>query len=148
MVNVPDKAYDLARTFEGLRLEPYRDAAGLWTVGYGRLLSRDKTKGLSDFPAITLEKAEEFLAQDLNRAALSVNRLCPVSLNENQYAALIDFTFNTGSGNLQASTLRKKINRLEFEEAGDEFLKWIWAGGVKLPGLVKRRRAERELWLE
>ena len=145
-MNVPPEAYDLARTFEGLRLDPYRDAAGYWTVGYGHLLSRDKSKGASNFPPITHKEAEALLTSDLEKAARSVLRLCPVPLTEGRLSALIDFTFNLGSGNLQISTLRKLVNRGDMTEAVDEFHKWVYAGGVKLPGLVRRRAAEAEIF--
>ena len=145
-MNVPSEAYDLARTFEGLRLDPYRDAAGYWTVGYGHLLSRDKTKGLSGFSPITHEEAKALLTIDLQKAARSVLRLCLVPLTEGRFSALIDFTFNLGAGNLQASTLLRMVNRGDYESAVDEFHKWVYAGGVKLPGLVRRRAAEAEIF--
>lgn len=145
-MNVPSEAYDLARAFEGLRLNPYRDAAGYWTVGYGHLLSRDKSEGASDFPSITHKEAEALLASDLEKAARSVLRLCPVPLTEGRFSALIDFTFNLGSGNLQISTLRKLVNRGDMTEAIEEFHKWVYAGGIKLPGLVRRRAAEAEIF--
>ena len=145
-MNVPVEAYNLARTFEGLRLEPYRDAAGYWTVGYGRLLSRDKTKGASDFSPITHKEAEALLASDLVKASRSVINLCPVPLTDGQFSALIDFTFNLGGGNLEASTLRHSINRGEMAEAAEQFGRWVYAGGVKLPGLIRRRAAEARLF--
>jgi lysozyme len=77
---------------------------------------------------------------------MSVDRLCPVPLSEGQRAALIDFAFNLGAGNLQASTLRKMTNRGDMEGAAREFPKWVYAGGVKLPGLVRRRAAEAEIF--
>ena len=145
-MNVPIEAYNLARTFEGLRLEPYRDAAGYWTVGYGRLLSRDKTKGASDFSPITHKEAEALLASDLVKASRSVINLCPVPLTDGQFSALIDFTFNLGGGNLEASTLRHLINRGEMMEATEQFGRWVYAGGVKLPGLIRRRAEEARLF--
>ena len=145
-MNVPIEAYNLARTFEGLRLEPYRDAAGYWTVGYGHLLSRDKTKGASDFSPITHKEAEALLASDLVKASNSVVNLCPVPLTEGQFSALIDFTFNLGGGNLEASTLRHLINRGEMMEATEQFGRWVYAGSVKLIGLVRRRAEEARLF--
>ena len=145
-MNVPDKAYDLARSFEGLRLEPYHDVAGYPTVGYGRLLSRKRWQNLHDFTPITQEEAEALLASDLKKAAASVLRLCTASLTEGRFSALIDFTFNLGSGNLQVSTLRKLVNREDFDGAREELSKWVYAGGIKLPGLVRRRRAEQEIF--
>ena len=143
-MNVPDKAYDLARSFEGLRLEPYRDVANYWTVGYGHLLTRDRSD--AQYPPVTQEEAEALLASDLKKAAASVLRLCTASLTEGRFSALIDFTFNLGSGNLQVSTLRKLVNREDFDGAREELSKWVYAGGIKLPGLVRRRRAEQEIF--
>ena len=143
-MNVPQEAYDLARTFEGLRLEPYRDPAGFWTVGHGHLLSRDRSD--AQYPAITPEEAEALLADDMGNAARSVARLCPVALTDGQFAALIDFAFNLGAGNLQVSTLRRMVNRGEHNEAREQFGRWVYAGAVKLPGLVRRRAAEAALF--
>ena len=146
-MNVPTEAYNLARTFEGLRLEPYHDVAGYPTIAYGRLLSRKKWQDLHDFPSITAEEAEALLTQDLEKAARSVIRLCPVYLSEKSFSALIDFTFNLGGGSLEVSTLRKMVNRGDFEDAREQFSRWVYAGGIKLPGLVRRRRAEAEIFL-
>ena len=145
-MNVPAEAYNLARTFEGLRLDPYLDPAGYPTVGFGHLLSRDKTKGLSGFSPITYEEAETLLTIDLQKAARSVLRLCHVPLTDGRLSALIDFTFNLGAGIIQASTLLRMVNRWEYESAVDEFHKWVYAGGVKLPGLVRRRASEAEIF--
>lgn len=143
-MNVPADAYHIARTFEGLRLEPYRDPIGYWTVGIGHLLSRDRQD--AQYPPVTIEEAEALLASDLEKAARSVLRLCPVPLTDGRFSALIDFTFNLGSGNLQVSTLRRLVNREEFDEAREEFPKWVYAQGIKLQGLVRRRYAEREIF--
>ncbi|MBI5491478.1 MAG: lysozyme [Deltaproteobacteria bacterium] len=77
----------------------------------------------------------------------SVKRLCPVPLKPCQFAALIDFSFNLGAGNLQVSTLRKAVNRGDVDRAAEQFSRWVYARGVKLPGLVRRRTAEREMFL-
>lgn len=145
-MNVPTDAYNLARIFEGLRLEPYRDPSSFWTVGYGHLLTRDKSDLLDKTP-ITTEEAEALLTSDLTKAARSVLRLCHVPLTEGRFSALIDFTFNLGAGNLQISTLLRLINREDYVSAVDEFPKWVYAGGIKLPQLVKRRKAEAELFM-
>ena len=145
MIDVPPAAAALARRFEGLRLVPYRDPVGLWTIGYGHLLTRNRNAAVPQ--AIDWERAEVLLAADLEKAAQSVRRLCPVASSEGQRTALIDFAFNCGAGNLELSTLRRMVNRGEFDEAADQFLRWVHAGGVKLSGLVRRRAAERALFL-
>lgn len=140
-------AAQLAKPFEGLRLEPYHDPVGYPTIGYGHLLSREPWASLAKWAPITYEQAYELLQQDLGKAADAVARLCPVPMSDEQRAALIDFTFNCGAGNLQASTLRRLVVRGEGEEAAEQFLRWVFARGVKLPGLVRRRKAEREMFL-
>jgi lysozyme len=145
-VSVPKQAFALIRRFEGLRLRPYHDCAGFPTVGYGHLLSRERGAELTRWPAINEERAEALLADDAHRAARSVARLIAVPLTESRFGALVDFALNLGGGQLQASTLRRVINRGEFDQAPEQFMRWIYAGGAKLPGLVRRRRAEADLW--
>jgi lysozyme len=79
-------------------------------------------------------------------AEQAVCRLVKVPLTDGQFDALVSFTFNLGSGALQRSTLRRKVNREEHEEVPREFLRWVWAGGRKLKGLVRRRAAEADLY--
>lgn len=143
---IPSAAIDLIKRFEGLSLKAYRCPAGLPTIGYGHLLSRDPKADLSQWPDIDQSRADELLAIDAAKSAASVARLITVPLTEGQRAALISFVFNFGGGNLQASTLRRVINRGDIDDAPDQFRKWVYAGGVKLPGLVRRRAAEIELW--
>jgi GH24 family phage-related lysozyme (muramidase) len=100
-----------------------------------------------DSPPITEEEGLELLMLDIAKFERGVNRLIDVPLNQNQFDALTSFAFNLGNGSLQASTLRKKLNREDYEGAADEFPRWVFAGGRKLRGLVKRRYAERELFL-
>lgn len=137
---------EVAKPFEGLRLKPYHDPVGFPTIGYGHLLSRVRWEDLSKYPPITLEEAEELLERDMKSSVLSAVRLCPGATTVEQLAALADFTFNCGAGNLQISTLRKKVNRGDHAGAAEEFAKWVFAAGVKLPGLVRRRKAERALF--
>jgi len=152
-MTIPAVTIGLVKHFEGLHdadkstplLEAMRDPVGYWTVGWGHLVTRDLTAPRP--PAITLAQAEAYLIEDLEKAAASVRRLCPVRLTEGQYAALIDFAFNCGAGNLQVSTLRQKVLRGEHQAAAQEFAKWVFSRGVRLPGLVRRRKAESELYL-
>lgn len=83
---------------------------------------------------------------DVLLAANAVERLISVPLNQNQFSALVSFTFNLGGGALQRSSLRRVLNRAEYDAAPDEIRKWVWAGGHKLPGLIKRRNAEAGLY--
>jgi lysozyme len=93
-------------------------------------------------------EVDTILAEDLRRFERGVLRLCPAAAgSQGVFDALVSFAFNVGLGNLQRSSLRMKTNRGELEEAADEFLKWSKAGGRVLPGLVKRRKDERALYL-
>ncbi len=143
---IPQSAIDTIKQFEGLRLKAYRCPAGLPTIGYGHLLSRDKNADLSQWPDIDQAEADRLLAIDAAKSAASVARLITAPLTDNQRAALIDFVFNLGGGNLQASTLRKVINRGEYEAAPEQFMKWVHCGPVKVSGLVKRRQIDCQLW--
>lgn len=139
-------AADIAKPFEGLRLEPYHCPAGFPTIGYGHLLSREKGADLSRWQAISEDQAHTLLEKDMAAAAASVARLINVPLSDYQRAALIDFAFNCGAGNLQSSTLRRVINRGEYSEAPKQFMRWVYAGPVRLAGLVRRRAAEVDYW--
>jgi lysozyme len=141
---VPDAGIALVKRFEGLQLEPYRDAAGFWTVGYGHLMSRDRTAPRPQ--PVDGEHAEALLHEDLTRTAGAVLRLARVPLEDGQFAALVSFTFNLGSGALAASTLLRRVNDERHDEAAGEFGRWVHAGGRRLTGLVRRRRAEAELY--
>jgi lysozyme len=150
---VLDLAGELAKPFEGLHklinglVHPYHDPVGFPTQGYGHLLSRQVWAPLDQWPPQTPEDSLMWLEQDMSRALQSVLRLVKVELAVEQAAALCDFTYNCGGGNLQVSTLLRLVNREEFEAAADEFPKWVYARGVRLRGLVRRRAAERDLWL-
>ena len=147
-------AEQLAAPFEGLHrvgadgmIYPYHDPVGYPTIGYGHLLSRVRWESLSKYHAITKAEASSLLVADLHKAARGVSRLIKVPLSEEQFAALVDFSFNVGTGNLEISTLRRLVNRQEYAAAAEQFSRWVFAAGVKLPGLVRRRAAERALFL-
>lgn len=134
----------LIKSFEGLRLEKYRDAIGKWTIGYGHLILPNE-----GFPEkLTRPAAELLLKSDLQTVEQAVNKLVKVQLTQNQFDALVSFAFNLGSGNLSSSTLLKKLNAGDYKGAADEFPKWNKAAGKVLSGLTKRRAAERELFLK
>lgn len=133
---------NLIKKFEGFSAKVYLDSANLPTIGYGHLIKKGEK-----FTTITEEQAVEILKKDLNIAERAVNRLINVPLNQYQFNALVSFTFNLGSGSLQRSTLRAKLNRGQYVQASDEFLKWVYAGGRKLKGLIRRRKEERLMFL-
>lgn len=135
-----EKAYSLIRQFEGLRLMAYRCPAGVWTVGYGH------TSGVVPGMVITKEQAEELLRQDIATAEKIVSAECP-NLRQCQFDALVSFVFNVGGGNFRKSTLLKKVRANSDDNLiMDEFLRWVYAKGVVLPGLQKRRLAEMRLY--
>lgn len=140
--SIPEAAIDLIKRFEGLKLISYQDSVGVWTIGYGH------TKGVKPNIKISVAAATTLLMQDLKIAYLATARLISVPITSNQLSALLSFVFNLGSGALQRSSLRAKLNRDEYEDAADEFLKWVYAGGMKLKGLLLRRQAERQLFLK
>lgn len=137
-------AIDMVKHFEGLFLKSYRCPAGVPTIGYGH------TAGVKMGQTITLVQAEAFLAADLAAAAAEVDRLVTVTLTGQQRAALASFVFNLGAGNFAGSTLLKLLNKGDFEGAARQFGVWIKAtvNGRKetLPGLVRRRKAEEQLF--
>jgi lysozyme len=97
---------------------------------------------------LTEAEVDALLQEDLQRFLPGVLRLCTVVPLSNRHLALASFAFNVGLGNLQASTLRQKHNRGDYDGAADEFKKWNLAGGKVLPGLVTRRNDERALYLK
>lgn len=132
---------DLIKSFEGCRLEAYQDIVGIWTIGYGHV-SADVHPGLT----ITQAQADDLLAKDLKRFEDGVSALCP-QVNENQFSALVCLSYNIGLSNLKSSTLLKKLNVGDVSGAADQFLVWDKAGGKPVAGLLRRRQAERALFL-
>ncbi len=140
IMKASEKAYSLIRQFEGLRLTAYKCPAGVWTIGYGH------TSGVVPGMTITKELAEEFLMRDIETTENIVNAECP-NLRQCQFDALVSFVFNVGGGNFRKSTLLKKIKANSDDNSiMDEFLRWVYAKGVALPGLQKRRLAEMRLY--
>lgn len=138
----------LARRFEGCYLTPYLCPAGVATIGYGATYYEDGTRVQLTDPPITRERAEALLLWMVRAKYLpAVLKLCPRLWLESpdRLAALIDFTFNLGAGNLQASTLRRKVNAGEWGAVPAELRKWVKGGGKVLRGLVLRREAEAAL---
>lgn len=133
----------LARRFEGLYLTPYLCPAGVPTIGYGATYYPDGTRVQLTDPAITRERAEALLLWMVRTVYMpTVVKLCPGVDNPHRLAALIDFTFNLGQGNLKASTLRRKVNAGDWDAVPGELRKWTRGGGRVLKGLVLRREAE------
>lgn len=140
-----DRGVALIKAHEGLRLTAYTDPVGVWTIGYGHTTAAGPPK-VERGMKITDAGADAILRQDLAKFEGYVSSAVKVPLNQNEFDALVSFTFNLGPGNLRSSTLLKKLNAGDRAGAADEFLKWTKAGGKTLPGLVKRREAERALF--
>ncbi|NJO39832.1 MAG: lysozyme [Cyanobacteria bacterium CRU_2_1] len=135
------KGLRLLKSFEGLRLEAYLDPVGIWTIGYGT------TSGIGPGMVITEAEAEAFLRRDLRRFEGAVIDLVTVPVTDDQFSALVSFTYNVGEGALAGSTLLRLLNRGDYQGAADQLLRWNQGDGEVLPGLTRRRRAERALFL-
>ena len=137
----------LLKQFEGCALIPYKDSAGLWTVGYGHLIGDGKN--LPDIAKykLTQKQADMLLQYDVIPRERAVERLCPVPLTQNEFDSLVSFTFNLGAGALQRSTLRQKLNRGDKAGAAKVLLRYNRAGGKVIKGLVNRRMAEYKLFM-
>ena len=146
-MHINERGIEMVKSFEGISLKPYLCPANVWTVGYGATRSSTGRPIDQDMEPITEAEAEALLIRDLESSEGWVRRLIKTALTENQYSALTSFTFNVGAGALQRSTLRMKLNRGEYQGAADEFPKWRIAGGRILAGLVRRRTAEKALFL-
>ena len=145
---VSNNCIKMIKHHEGVRQQPYQDPIGLWTVGVGHLIGDGKTLPKQWSKTLSMEEVDHILKEDLNRFERGVNTLIPITrLTQNQFDALVSFSFNVGLGNLQASTLRAKLNRGEYEGAANEFPKWRKAGGRVLAGLVRRRADEKNLFM-
>ncbi len=125
--------------FEGFSSKKYICPAGIPTIGYGHVVLPSE-----NFPkeGISKHQALEILRNDVSKAQHAVSRLIKIPLNQNQFDALVSFTFNVGAGALQRSTLRMKINNKEYQQVAEEWRKWCRAGGKPLKGLKIRREAE------
>lgn len=139
-MRLSDDGLAFIKHFEGFRATTYRDIAGLPTIGYGHLIKKGEA-----FTSITVQEATVLLRQDVEAAARAVSRLITVDLSQSEFDALVSFTFNLGAGALQRSTLRRRLNRGDYD-VRNEFMKWTRAGGVKSPGLVARRAAEADVF--
>ena len=131
---------DLIKEFEGCRLVAYQDSVGVWTIGYGH------TKDVWEERLIIKKTAETLLKQDLKEFEDYVEAIVEVPLTQNQFDALVAWTFNLGPTNLSESTLLKKLNAGDYDSVPSEMKRWNKAGGEVLEGLVRRREAEAALF--
>lgn len=138
---ISDAGICLIKQFEGCRLEAYRCAAGVPTIGYGH------TSGVSMGMKITQAQAEAYLREDVRTFEKAVNNVLGCSVTQNQFDVLVSFAYNLGAGALRNSTLLKRLNAGDVKGAADEFPKWNKAAGKVLEGLTRRRMMERQLFL-
>lgn len=137
-------AVDIAKEFEGFRAMPYYDASGFLTIGNG---TRIKSK--NEYPnGVTEEEAENLLVEHMERTEAILDREITVPTSEKQFGALLSLCYNIGDGNFIKSTLLRKLNQSDYDGAAQQFSVWTRSGGRELPGLVRRRAAERALFEE
>ena len=139
-MEISQEGLSLIKKFEGCELESYKCAAGVWTIGYG------STNGVEEGMEISQERADMLLLEDVEIFEEAVNKLVEVPLEQNQFDALVSWTFNLGSTNLQNSTLLKVLNNEDYEGVPSQIKRWNKAGGEVLQGLVRRREAEALLF--
>ena len=144
-MKISNNGLNLIKQFEGLKLNAYDDGVGVWTIGYGTIKYPNGVR-VKHGDKITQAQADQYIANDVATFERAVNMLVNVPLNQNQFDALVSFTYNLGATNLSASTLLKKLNLKDYNGAAGEFQKWNKAGGKVMTGLVRRRKAEMELF--
>jgi GH24 family phage-related lysozyme (muramidase) len=131
----------ILKSLEGLRLEAYLDAVGIWTIGYGT------TSGVVPGMQISQAQAEAFLKRDLATFERAIANAVKVPLTDDQFSALVSFVYNIGETNFVGSTLLQLLNQKDYLGAADQLLRWNKGGDRELPGLTRRRQAERALFL-
>jgi lysozyme len=141
-MTVGEGGVTLIKKFEGKKLKAYKPIPeDPWTIGYGH------TRGVKEDDKISNEKAEEFLLEDLAVYEACINSYVMLELGQNEFDALISFTYNLGCPNLRSSTLLRLLNAGDRKGAAEQFPRWNRAAGKVMRGLTRRRLAERELFL-
>lgn len=140
-LSISESGIKFIKSFESYSPQIYICPAGYRTIGYGHLLKADEK-----FNHLSQAEAEDILMQDLLSAQIAVCGLIQKELVSHQFDMLVSFTFNLGAGALQRSALRSKINRGEDEFVQQEFERWIYANGRIMPGLIRRRRLEGQIY--
>ncbi len=144
---ISSSGVDLIASFEGLRLSPYTDSAGIWTIGYGSIYDLQGKRITSKTPSLTLEQAKELLKKSITSVTTFINKIVKAPLTQNQYDAVCSLTYNIGIGNLQKSNLLKNINSGK-PVVKDNFVSWNKAGGKVIKGLILRREREYALYIK
>ena len=145
-MRVSDEGIKLIKHFEGIHKKPYICPAGYWTVGVGHLISRNAKLPIEWARTISSAEIDNLLKQDLRKFENGVLRLLhPVQPSQSVFDCFVSFSFNLGLGTFQRSTVRSAFIRGDKKRAAEVLLKYCWAGGRKLNGLIRRRVAEHAL---
>jgi len=146
-MNINKATVDLVKEFEGCKLTAYKDVAGVWTIGYGTTARA----GLGIIPVegmmITQDEADRLLLDGLNKFADQIRPMLPADINDNMFGACLSLAYNIGVSGFVRSTMLAKLRDGDYARAADAFLLWNRAGGKVVKGLVRRREAERKLFL-
>lgn len=137
---------NLIKKYEGFRSHAYRDAVGVWTIGYGHTSMAGSPRVLPGLE-ISRQQGENILARDVEKFARQIRPLISVVLNDNQFSALVSFAYNVGVGGFRKSSVLRRVNAGRFDTVPNRLSLWVKAGGRTLKGLVRRRAAEGELFL-
>jgi len=139
-VKCSQEGLELIKKFEGCKLKSYKCPAGVWTIGYGH------TEDVKEGDIVSPQEADKLLRADVFKFEEYVADNVTVKLTQNQFDALVTWTFNLGVGNLRNSTMLKKLNNADYTSVPFEMKRWNKAGGKTLDGLVRRRQAESLLF--
>lgn len=135
-------AESLIMHWEGLFLHAYQDEVGVWTIGYGT------TEGIHSGMTCTKDQAIQWMRNEMKQCASSILSVIRAPVNSAELSAMISLTYNIGIGAFSHSTLVRRLNAGEPRlDVANEFLRWVYAGGRVLNGLVARRREERSVFL-
>ena len=146
-MHVNSSGIDLICNFEGKRLVAYDDGVGVWTIGFGTTIYPNGIK-VKKGDVCTEAQAKAYMAHDLKKFELAVNDAVNISLNQNQFDALVSLAYNIGTNAFKNSTLVKKLNAGDIRGAANQFDVWVKAGGKRMQGLVNRRAKEKALFLK
>jgi len=139
-MKISEEGKALIKKFEGCELDSYICSGGVWTIGYGH------TAGVKQGDKINQDEADHLLTEDLEEFEGYVSNAVEVALDQNQFDALVAWTFNLGPSNLKSSTMLKVLNEENYSKVPSEMKRWNKAGGKVLEGLIRRREAEALLF--
>ena len=145
-MKINDAGLDLIKSFEGLRLDAYKDSVGVWTIGYGTTAMAGVGIEPKAGMRITEAEAEWYLQKAVNKFGDQIEGSIFVPINENEWAAYLSLSYNIGPGAFKKSSTLRHFNDLNKAKAAQNILLWNKAGGEVLRGLVRRREAEKVLF--